>query len=722
MLIPKLLLIVITLLSGAAALSLGLTVLLTGFKADHRRKAFSVFAAVVALWIIAGQLVPILLTDVTGAQLVNTISQSFVNLVALSFVLFIWIAYVPKSKIYKYFSLLVICLLPFTEVFLYVTDSISGVFIDQATGYLSYNYNTSAYPIILIYPLSALFGSLIMLKIASRTYEEKVDTSIIGKTAIYALLIVFTTYFMPVYIIENLVIEFALFNAITIWYLYFLAKQVFSRGLIDIRRNSSRYMLRILIRALVVVVFTVPVFYIYEALPADVKVLEIVTLVIIAIIGWTVGERLSTIISGRSEVSLRELNESLQSLRSELDSDVLTTGFVDILLKHLQTERVLFAYKDTGAGIGKIKAFYKNEARIKSSMQREKDLSKDLLDGLEFLFKAGTKNKQNIIISRESLKKVGLKDYYYAIIYKESTGYFMVLAGEKNDGEEYQENDMAILNAAVNEFSLVSQNAQQYTRIKRFNEELENKIKSATLDLQITNQKLREHDEAKDEFISMASHQLRTPLTSVKGYVSMVLEGDAGELNEQQKKLLTQAFISSQRMVYLIADLLNVSRMRTGKFIIERTPTYLPEVVAGELEQLREAAEAKGLKLNYDKPEGFPRLELDETKTRQVIMNFIDNAVYYTPSGGKIRIELEAKPQSVEFRVVDTGLGVPKAEQPHLFSKFYRAENARALRPDGTGLGLFMAKKVVIAQGGAIIFRSVEGKGSTFGFTLPRNK
>src|SRR5205823_5787766 len=100
----------------------------------------------------------------------------------------------------------------------------------------------------------------------------------------------------------------------------------------------------------------------------------------------------------------------------------------------------------------------------------------------------------------------------------------------------------------------------------------------------------------------------------------------------------------------------------------------------------------------------FSKTPFDEKKIRQVIMNFIDNAIYYTPPGGHIRVELEEKPTVVELRVVDDGMGVPKAEQHHLFTRFYRAANARQVRPDGTGLGLFMAKKVVTAQGGSIIF------------------
>jgi signal transduction histidine kinase len=240
--------------------------------------------------------------------------------------------------------------------------------------------------------------------------------------------------------------------------------------------------------------------------------------------------------------------------------------------------------------------------------------------------------------------------------------------------------------------------------------------------LRESNTKLRALDEAKDDFISMASHQLRTPLTSIKGYISMVMEGDAGKITPQQHTMLNQALVSSQRMVYMISDLLNVSRLRTGKFLIEPTPTNLAQVISEEIGQLKEMASLRGVTIRYKAVKKFPELMLDETKTRQIIMNLIDNAIYYTPGGGKIDVSLANTADTVEFRVKDTGIGVPRSEQKHLFTKFYRAGNARKARPDGTGLGLFMAKKVTIAQGGAIIFESKEGKGSTFGFMFSKAK
>jgi len=294
--------------------------------------------------------------------------------------------------------------------------------------------------------------------------------------------------------------------------------------------------------------------------------------------------------------------------------------------------------------------------------------------------------------------------------------------GYRRSGEMYSSRDAHLLTVIADSLSIGLQNVFRFEEIQRFNITLQQRIDEATKKLRRMNERLRLLDQTKDDFISMASHQLRTPLTSVKGYVSMVLDGDAGPINATQRKLLTQAFLSSQRMVYLISDLLNVSRLKTGKFIIEPVESRLDKVVEEELEQLTETVKSRGLTLTYHKPEHFPTLMIDETKIRQVIMNFVDNAIYYTPSGGTIDVYLEDKGASIEFRVVDTGIGVPKHEQHHLFTKFYRASNAKNARPDGTGLGIFMAKKVVIAQGGAVIFKSAEGKGSTFGFTFPKAK
>lgn len=304
------------------------------------------------------------------------------------------------------------------------------------------------------------------------------------------------------------------------------------------------------------------------------------------------------------------------------------------------------------------------------------------------------------------------------LVTKDETIGYLIL-GPKKSGNIYNTQDVGLLNIASNELAVALQNAQRFEEIQAFNITLQEKVTEATREVKKTNRKLVALDEAKDEFISMASHQLRTPLTSIKGYLSMMVEGDLGKVNAAQEKALKEAFGSSQRMVYLIADFLNVSRIKTGKFVIETKEVDLPQVVGEEITQLREMAASREITLQYEAPGVFPRVKLDDNKIRQVMMNMVDNAIYYTPSGGMVTIQLYVDARDVVFKVVDTGIGVPKREQHKLFTKFFRAGNARKARPDGTGLGLFMAQKIIVEQGGSIIFESTEGKGSTFGFRFP---
>ena len=286
----------------------------------------------------------------------------------------------------------------------------------------------------------------------------------------------------------------------------------------------------------------------------------------------------------------------------------------------------------------------------------------------------------------------------------------------------YNPRDIRVVWSLADELIIAIQNALTVEQIKELNGHLEQRVDAATKELRRSNAQLQKLDEAKDDFISMASHQLRTPLTSIKGYLSMMIEGDIGKITPEQAKVLNEAFMSSERMVRLISDFLNVSRLQTGKFVIEKHPVNLALLVQREIDSLTPNAMTRGMKFEYKKPKDIPLFDLDENKIEQVVMNFADNALYYSKDNGKITITLKKVGKYVEFIVKDNGIGVPEAEQAHLFNKFFRATNARRARPDGTGVGLFLAKKVIDDHDGEIIFESKEGKGSSFGFRLPLPK
>lgn len=283
----------------------------------------------------------------------------------------------------------------------------------------------------------------------------------------------------------------------------------------------------------------------------------------------------------------------------------------------------------------------------------------------------------------------------------------------------YTAYDIGLVFDIKHELAIAVQNAASLEAVKELNAHLQQRIDSATDELRTSNEQLRGLDAAKDEFVSMASHQLRTPLTSVKGYISMVLEGDAGKITKLQKQFLREALTSSERMVHLINDFLNVSRVQTGKFMIERRSIDLSKVARQEVRALQTTAEARELKLRLEAPDTPVVIDADEGKLRQVMMNFIDNALYYSRPDTEIIVRLEVANRKVTFEVIDKGIGVPARQQAKLFTKFFRADNARTQRPDGTGVGLYLAKMVVDGHDGKIIFSSKEGEGSTFGFTLP---
>ena len=283
----------------------------------------------------------------------------------------------------------------------------------------------------------------------------------------------------------------------------------------------------------------------------------------------------------------------------------------------------------------------------------------------------------------------------------------------------YSSRDIEMLESIAGELAVSIRNSLSMEEINELNKSLQRRIDEATKELRFSNRQLQRLDEAKNEFISMASHQLRTPLTSIKGYLDMMLEGDLGKISPTQRAVLREAFSSSERMVRLINDFLNVSRLQTGKFTIDKQSVDIAQILRDEVSLLKVVADQRSVEMVLKIDKKIPSLAVDSEKIRQVMLNMIDNAIYYSSPHKKVVITLKSSGKMIEFSVKDSGIGVPKSEQANLFGKFFRGTNAKKRRPDGTGVGLFLAKKVILSHDGEMIFESEEGKGSTFGFRLP---
>lgn len=248
----------------------------------------------------------------------------------------------------------------------------------------------------------------------------------------------------------------------------------------------------------------------------------------------------------------------------------------------------------------------------------------------------------------------------------------------------------------------------------------------------------KEIDKVKTEFVSLASHQLRTPLSTVSWYVEMLLAGDAGKLNEEQKKYLDEVYHGNQRMVELVNALLNVSRLELGTFLIEPEPTNVVGLARSVMDEQKPQIDEKKITLSPSFEKNIPQIQADPKFLRMVFQNLLSNAVKYTPEKGTINFGLrlvkrgesvdkqKASEDSLAIVVSDNGYGIPKNQQDKIFTKLFRADNVREKDTEGTGLGLYVVKAIIDQAGGKIWFSSpgaapAGGQGSALGGESSKN-
>ncbi|MFH1597440.1 MAG: PAS domain-containing sensor histidine kinase [Patescibacteria group bacterium] len=230
-----------------------------------------------------------------------------------------------------------------------------------------------------------------------------------------------------------------------------------------------------------------------------------------------------------------------------------------------------------------------------------------------------------------------------------------------------------------------------------------------------------EIDQAKTEFVSLASHQLRTPLTAISWYTEMLLSGDAGKVTEDQHKYLQEVYHGNKRMIDLVNSLLNVSRIELGTFMVEPEMTNLLEMADSVIKELDHKIQEKKLDFQREYDSSLPQINVDVRLTRMIFQNLLSNAVKYTPEGGKVTLTIKKEDPNVLIKVADTGYGIPKNQYSRMFQKLFRADNVMAKDTEGTGLGLYIIKSIVESAKGKIWFESEEDKGTTFYVNLPLN-
>ncbi|MCD6550573.1 HAMP domain-containing histidine kinase [bacterium] len=232
-------------------------------------------------------------------------------------------------------------------------------------------------------------------------------------------------------------------------------------------------------------------------------------------------------------------------------------------------------------------------------------------------------------------------------------------------------------------------------------------------------EKLAEATRLKLEFLTIMSHQLRAPFANLRWVIDLLVSGRIGSVPEDQKEYLDILKENSARLEELINKIITVSKIESGRLPLEKKPISLKEIVQKVIHGSKVFAEASNVEIEFHSEDNLPNVVGDESRIREVVENFIDNAIKYTKNKGKVKVSLLKKGNWLYFEVKDSGIGIPKEDQKYIFQKFFRSQTALRRQARGSGLGLFIAKSIILAHKGKIGFSSEEGKGSTFWFTLP---
>jgi signal transduction histidine kinase len=373
---------------------------------------------------------------------------------------------------------------------------------------------------------------------------------------------------------------------------------------------------------------------------------------------------------------------------------------------------------------------YQVANRIDSQTERLESIDETLFAKIfEYLKK---KNLEKDIIVRDELKKVNeqlenkiikllieqLDRYEVSLIvpmYVKDELVGILFLGDKKSGDIYSSEDIRVLGIIAGQAAIAIKNTQLFDEQIHFTEHLKDEVEKATKELRVANVQLKKLDEAKSEFISIASHQLRTPLTVIKGYLSMIDQGDFGSVPEKITGPLDKVSKSTVRIISLVEDLLNISRIESGRLKYDFEQVDITALTAEVFEELEMHAKNKGLKFTFEKPaKKIPLLKLDRNKIRETLMNLMDNALKYTEKGW-VKVNLEKLDGHVRFSVSDSGRGIAPDEMPQLFQKFSRIQGVQLVHTEGTGLGLYIAKEILKKHHAKIWAESKgTGKGSTF--------
>lgn len=314
-------------------------------------------------------------------------------------------------------------------------------------------------------------------------------------------------------------------------------------------------------------------------------------------------------------------------------------------------------------------------------------------------------------VPKEECEKVrttlGVKtNLVFPIVYRDR-GQGVLIFGISKDILQVTDDELNLIRGFTDIVGIAVQNARLYSALEQTTEQLNE-----------ANVELQEADKMKDEFVSLASHELRTPMAAIKGSLSTILEGYAGTITPETREFLTAAYNENDRLIRLVNNLLNTSRIEAGKFSFTFARTDLSELITEVVRNMQMAAKEKLLYLVYEPFGILPAVQADVDKMKEVIINLIGNGLKFTSTGG-ITIKSSVDGDFIKTQITDTGTGISREDYEILFKKYSQVKQKFVKSLGGTGLGLYICKKIIEGHGGKIWLESEVGKGTNFYFTLP---
>lgn len=380
----------------------------------------------------------------------------------------------------------------------------------------------------------------------------------------------------------------------------------------------------------------------------------------------------------------------------------------------------LIVLKENGKIVCKVRAEYKRKDLDKIiPVLEEKERMEKILKQKELILVTTIEEAKEEERELAEIFRVGSFAIVPIITKEEAIGF--ILGGNDATHGQITKDDAELLSILTNQISQALENARLYEEIWDSHQQLELRIKERTRELARANEELIRLNKMKSDFVSAVSHELRTPLTSIKGYAAILIGGNLGEVTAAVKERLEKINKHSDTLTKMVNDMLDISRIESGKAEMKLEELRVKDVVDGVVDIIAPQIKEKNLKLEVDIPVKISPMFADNAQIERIFINLLSNAIKFTPPEGKIGIKAKEVDGFIELGISDTGSGISEEELPRIFDEFFRCENPINREVKGTGLGLSLVKQVVEAHKGKIWARSKLGEGTTFNFTLPRS-